>query len=470
MLRCAWRWLASVAVWSVVLASSALVQPPVGASPPAPGSVQVMFLPPPLEEGAVYSVGIYETKTGRLVRRLHEDTEDEAFTAGLNGLITFWDRKDDAGKIVPAGRYAARGWAVGEMKAEGEEILGNDWAAEDESLRVKHVDAICLVPADGGLVALVAIPGTLWEMLRLDGAGKILWRELLTGDYAGCIPALYLAENTDYVLVRWPGDKPPPGVGRTHFNLEGPKAPVIFSEFLHPLDPTISVGQDDTVWQLTKTGLQQFPQASADSPAVPAPGAAARRTLKFDPEEPVPRAVSASPDAGRLYLREESSGWQRVRGIEFSEAKQENGCPSLSEWKTFFERSIRRPDSALNLDENAPSPVIELPLVKNQLEPTKPQSVKLRAGFDATGSYLETADGLRLLPISARPSLRAARLARDPQAPDRLLFYQFDGAAWDVFSVTGAPRALVSFDAGELELTADGERRPEPPADEPRDP
>ena len=175
---------------------------------------------------------------------------------------------------------------------------------------------------------------------------------------------------------------------------------------------------------------------------------------------------------GRLYLLEKTDGWQRLRGLEFSETKRDaaDGQP-VSEWKTFFERNIRRPDPALGLDEHAPSPVVELPLAKNSLEPGKPQRVKLRAGFDARGAHLETADGLRLLPVSARPNLRAARLARDPQDPGWLLFYQFDGAAWDVFSITGAPTAVVGFDAGEFELTADGERRPERPADdEPREP
>lgn len=251
------RTLPRLAVSALVLLASVTRAEPLK---PAPGSVQVMFLPPPLET-AVYSVGVYEAATARLVRRLHEDAEDDAFTAGLNGFITFWDRRDDAGKTVPAARYAARGWAVGEMKVEGEEIL---------------------------------------EKERVDG-----------------------------------------------------------------------------------------------------------------------------------------------------------------------DRDLR---TALGLDENVPSPVVELPLAKNPLEPGKPQRARLRAGFDVHGSFLETADGLRLLPVSTRTDLRAARLVRDPKDANRLLFYQFDGAAWDVFSITGVPKALVGFDAGEFELTADGERHPLPPTEEPRDP
>ena len=116
-------------------------------------------------------------KTGRLVRRLHEDAEDGAFIAGLNGLITSWDRKDDAGNTAPAGRYAARGWAVGEMRVEGVNILGNDWTAEDEGLRITSVETLRDVPDDDGLVVLAARPDGHGELLRLSGKdGTVLWR------------------------------------------------------------------------------------------------------------------------------------------------------------------------------------------------------------------------------------------------------------------------------------------------------
>ncbi len=446
--------LALVSVCLVVRA-----EPPVR---PAPGSVQVMFLPPPLEVEAVYSVGVYETKTGRLVRRLHEDVEDGAFTAGLNGFITSWDRKDDAGKTVPAGRYAARGWAVGEMKVEGVDILGNEWTNEDGDLRVQRVEAISLVPADGGLVVLATMADAKVELLRVAAAdtGRIGWRRELGSPSVsawGTVPRLDAAENGSIYLsagqatrVFAVDDGREMGIEREDdFTLPAKEAPAL----------TPTPGRDGSIWSVGPTGLRQS-----------TPNGEVLRRLPTTPGEPAPRAVAASRTADRLYLLEESDGWQRVRGLEFSETKPEADGRPVSDWKTFFERNIHRINSVLGLDKNAPSPVVELPLAENPLEPGKPSRAKLRAGFDATGSYLETADGLRLLPVSARPNLRAARLGRDPKAPGRLLFYQFDGAAWDVFSVSGVPAALVGFDAGEFELTADGERHPPPPADEPRDP
>ena len=118
--------------------------------------IPISFLPPPLET-ATYSLGIYNVKSGKLVRRLQEGATQGAFTIGLNGLITDWDGKDDAGKLVPPGKYAARGYAVGELKVEGERILGNDWTADDENLRVKCIRAILLVPVESlGVLATMA--------------------------------------------------------------------------------------------------------------------------------------------------------------------------------------------------------------------------------------------------------------------------------------------------------------------------
>ena len=79
--------------------------------------------------------------------------------------------------------------------------------------------------------------------------------------------------------------------------------------------------------------------------------------------------------------------------------------------------------------------------------------MKLTAAFDDKGSYLSTADGLRLRQISQRGSLRAAKLTHNPAGG--LTFFQTDGAAWDQFAVKGV-KEIVSFDAGEFEIDAAG--------------
>ena len=64
---------------------------------------------------------------------------------------------------------------------------------------------------------------------------------------------------------------------------------------------------------------------------------------------------------------------------------------------------------------------------------------------------------------ASRANLRAVKLAKNKGAAG-LLFYQGDGAAWDEFTVEGA-REMMSFDAGEFELTATGEKPAEKPAE-----
>ena len=135
--------------------------------------IALSFLPPPLET-ATYSLGIYEAKTHKLVRHLHEFAPEGAFTVGLNGLITSWDGKDDGGKPVPPGRYAARGYAVGALKVEGKAILGNDWAGDDESLRIKHIAAIAMLPDDLGLAILAEGANGRSQVACFKGSDAVL--------------------------------------------------------------------------------------------------------------------------------------------------------------------------------------------------------------------------------------------------------------------------------------------------------
>ena len=138
--------------------------------------VPISFLPPPLET-ATYSLGIYDAKSGKLVRRLQEAATENAFTVGLNGLITSWDGKDDAGKAVPPGRYAARGYAVGALKVEGEDILGNDWAADDENLRLERiVEASPSCPRTTDLAVLAESARQRVARRRCYGDGTANWR------------------------------------------------------------------------------------------------------------------------------------------------------------------------------------------------------------------------------------------------------------------------------------------------------
>ena len=78
-------------------------------------NVRISFVPPPLE-GKI-SLGIYDAE-GKLVRVLHREADLNEFTIGADALVTQWDGKNDNGEDLPAGRYHARGYLVGPLKAE----------------------------------------------------------------------------------------------------------------------------------------------------------------------------------------------------------------------------------------------------------------------------------------------------------------------------------------------------------------
>lgn len=95
----------------------------------------------PETEGRI-SLGVYD-ESGKLVRTLFAGAEEKEFKIGLNGLITFWDGKDGAGKALPAGKYFVRGWVVPDsVQAEGVAFHFNDWITDDASPRISGIGAI----------------------------------------------------------------------------------------------------------------------------------------------------------------------------------------------------------------------------------------------------------------------------------------------------------------------------------------
>jgi hypothetical protein len=464
-------------------------------------TVPLSFLPPPLE-GATYSLGIYDAKTGKLVRHLHEIAPESAFTVGLNGLMTKWDGENDKGEPVPPGRYTARGFAVGPLKVTGVDILGNDWAANDEALRVKHVEAIALLPTDDGLAALATMADGSPALLRFSVEGKLLWRQPVTGLSADAHCALSVRDNDIFVMPKLSSGETEVKSAGT-FKIDGgapdpaqamkviaSRVPADLAAKFAPLPGIVSTTVPDPDLTIRSGVGMSSPPAHENSgrPAIPPPNVRGSgtggvpiwvtgmeglrqigpdgtvlRKLEVTAGDPWPVDVSASYEGHRLYLLEEKKGWQRLRGLSWLETKEEDG-KQISTWQTFFERNIRAPDPALGLE--TPPVAVEISLVDNPLDPGKPQKVKLSAGFDAKGSYLTAADGLRLRQISQRANLQAAKLVRGKTA-NSLTFYETDGSAWDEFSIQGA-RNMMAFDAGEFEMTAAGEKpvtekAPEPP-------
>ncbi len=99
--------------------------------------VRLSFLPPPLE--GTISLGIYDG-SGKLVRILHQEAELNEFTIGADALVTQWDGKNDDGQDLPAGKYRAHGYLVGQFKVDdlGQSTFPvEDAAARSASVKVK---------------------------------------------------------------------------------------------------------------------------------------------------------------------------------------------------------------------------------------------------------------------------------------------------------------------------------------------
>ena len=130
--------------------------------------ISFQFLPPPIDD-ARYSIGVFDGK-GKLVRRLHEGVPESSFPAALNGLIVRWNAKDDAGKRLPNGHYQLRGYAVGPTKITGVATVGNDWLADDATLRVARIESILPMPPNGFSATVRTADGRTEAIVFLDGA------------------------------------------------------------------------------------------------------------------------------------------------------------------------------------------------------------------------------------------------------------------------------------------------------------
>ncbi len=406
------------------------------------GSVPIIFVPPPMENAA-YSVGIYDAKGGKLVRRLCEAAGQDTFKVGLNGLITSWDGKDDDGKPLPPGKYAARGYAVGPLRVEGEAILGNDWVEDDGSPRVQSVEAIAAVAEDEGLAAVLNVGAEKWVVARFKGKdGGLAWQKpvvLSTKTAAPSDAARFSLEAAGGTLILrgWTGDS-------VEYRLADGESHVLTKISPAFRDGRSSLGKNESVWVIEDHVLSER-SMSGD----------VLRSLAPKEGEPLPVAVSAFTKNERLYLLEQKPGWQRVRGLAWVETKEQNGKP-VSTWQTFFERNIRTVNPLTGPDEAGATPTVEVALDENPLSPGKHERVSFTGTFDEKGSYLSTADGLRLRQISQRTHLVAVKLAED-KTGGGLSFFQNDGAAWDQFSIRGIKK-IVNFDAGEFEIDAAGEK------------
>ena len=410
---------ASLPLFFVLLLTSVLAvhgqespTPEPTSSPPA-RNVRVSFLPPPLD--GTISLGIYDAK-GKLVRVLHREASINEFKIGADALSTTWDGKNDGGENVPAGKYSAHGFVVGDLKTEGVGFFFNDWITAADSPRISRIRSLGM-RGDKLLLGVELVP---------HGPGHVLYDfeqktiKLTEGDTAESIPSAPsiegAAENVDPVLTipgrngtRWMIDRTAKGAATTevkHYSSSG-----------------------ESLWRLNSV-----------------------------PDQPQPVAMAVSMTEDKIYLLEEKDGAQRVRGLSLVPPKSEGGQPPASDWKVDFEKWIvAHKDFALVDGKPVASPSsgtdtpekLKVKLQPNPLLNDARVTVELSMGFDGGGSFLKTGDGLPLFSISETSNLtRAFLAARGSNAID---VFQDDGAVVEQFRVTGVDQ-MMSFDCGGFEL------------------
>src|SRR3954451_10909754 len=150
------------AAWLVNNAVGQETPTPTATSTPAPRSIRISFVPPPLD--GTISLGVYDAK-GKLVRVLFREADINEFNIGNDALATTWDGKNDAGENAPPGKYSAHGFVVGDLKIEGVGFFFNDWISSADGPRFSRIRSVAM-RGDNLLLAVDLVP---------PGAGHVLY-------------------------------------------------------------------------------------------------------------------------------------------------------------------------------------------------------------------------------------------------------------------------------------------------------
>ncbi|HEY2614547.1 MAG TPA: hypothetical protein VGI42_02460 [Chthoniobacterales bacterium] len=404
----------AAAIGLLLFAGSSRAEPSPSTSPSpsatAAINVRISFLPPPLD--GTISLGVYDAK-GKLVRVLHREADINEFEIGQDALSTTWDGKSDAGENVPAGKYNARGFVVGDLQIEGVGFFFNDWITADDSPRFSRIRSLEM--RDDNLLLGVEFISQKTGHLVYDVVRKIT-----------------KLSDTDPLKIAEP---PGPVHGC--------------------IDPVMATsGRNETRWVIDRTAKDA---ATTELKQFSSSGEFLRR-LAEAPGVPQPAAVAASASEDKIYLLEENGTSQRLRGLALLPAKSDGASAPISEWKVDFEKWIiahkdfsivnGKPVASPGAAAGAPEK-LKIKLEPNPLLNDKRTTVELMAGFDADGSFLKTSDGLPLRTVSETQELVRGLLA--PHEANAIDVFQDDGAVVEQFRVTGVDE-MMSFDCGVFEL------------------
>ncbi len=441
-----------------LLGSAALAQDDEPPPPPKKPGVRITFLPPPLD--GTLSLGIYD-KAGKLVRTLHREATTKDFVIGLNGLITFWDGKDDAGAPAPVGNYFAKGYSVGAVEFEGEAFHFNDWAGDDDLPRLQRITDL-RADADG-LWLIAAVPGGTFVTFAAEADGHTRDVHPMGKVERFAHPMNAAGSDAKWAPIREAAEKL---AGHPVTALAGVDPILALSEgrlLLREKDewrllelPTLQhaahacFGRPGTFWVIDQT------DAGSEVKQYSFAGEFQRRLL-IAPEDPVPTRIAALAKTDTIALLEEAPGLQRVRVLTLAAAVADDAASS-STWKVTLSNTIRFNDDldAVRADLKTSAGIsfvaeekINVRLLPNQLVRNSITNIDVGVGVDAKGSFLRTADGLPLKRITETPNLRWVALMREP-ATKAIVIFQSDGAAVEEFKARKLAN-MMAFDAGDYE-------------------
>ncbi|MEQ1858694.1 MAG: hypothetical protein ABMA13_02020 [Chthoniobacteraceae bacterium] len=354
-----------------------------------PKGVRITFLPPPLD--GTMSVGVFSVE-GRLVRVLAAEAQDDAFIIGLNGLMANWDGNDDAGAPLPAGKYFARGFAVGDVEIEGVAFHGNDWLDDDEAPRVRELRAV-----------------------RLDG------RELLLDA---------MSVEAAPVLVRLHLDSGEHSIAPTENSAQPAREVPGASESVWRIE-------DGVLTQRSGDELLRELEFPAEEPKPFALAAAPDRDELFLIER---GANELRLRALRLKETKSEADGKKISEWEIFLTK------SIAAQETFAQAAPAMGREQPPVAEEK----VRVALMRNELIQVAPAALQVGVAIDEKGSLLRTVDGLPLHRLTTTPHLKWAALTRE--ADGAITLWQSDGAVIEEYRVRKLDQ-MMAFDAGEYEWT-----------------
>jgi len=368
-------------------------------------AIPISFVPPPMD--GTISLGIYDAK-GTLVRVLHREADVEEFEAGTDALKTSWDGKNDAGEMMPSGKYHARGYAV-DADVEGVGYFFNDWVTDEKSLRITKITAI-----------------------ELENGVPLLSAKLVDGG------TLSLLGDMNANVMNTGQERP------RHDKCEGAAG---LAQVVEPI--SCAPGKGSTRWVIDRVAHEgtEVKQFSGSGELL--------RRLSIPAEDPQPQQIAASQDADMILLLEENSARQRLRSLTLLATKSDSG-QAISDWKVEWEKTI-----AVHKDfgvangkpvasgGKAPGDRISAKLQANALQKDARSTLEIVVGYDADGSFLKTANGLPLQSISETPHL--TRIVLAPHGENTIDVFQDDAAVVEQFRATDLNQ-MMAFDCGEIEL------------------